>query len=104
MAYFLKQMTFGLTFKAYNELDKNTFVDKVDEMLNAPISCNENIRIDNKIILYRKLLDKGIYALRHVLERNGNFPLISVYTQIQLKHKFCFLHRMSTSHQKIYRC
>lgn len=70
-------------FKAYNELVKSISVDKVDEMLNEPIFCNENIKIDNEVVFYRKWFDKGIYAIRYVIEKNGNFLSCQAFT-----HKF----------------
>lgn len=52
-------------------------------MLNEPIFCNENIKIDNKVVLYRRWLDKGIFATRHLIERKGNFLSYQAFT-----HKF----------------
>lgn len=58
-------------FKSYNELAKHISADKVDEMLNEPIFCRENTNIDNKIVLYRRCLDKEIYAIKHILKERA---------------------------------
>ena len=60
-------------FIAYKTLCSKITPCNENELLKEPVFYNENITIGKKIIKQEKLIEKGIYCIKHFLNRDGQF-------------------------------
>ena len=76
-----KSVFWAHVFKAYRLFHLKVKPRNQYEILAEPVFYNENIKVANSIIKYRKLISCGLYAIRHFLKDNHGFKTYEEFTE-----------------------